>query len=712
MRQKNYYRFTKILILLTVIMFFLLAVESWIYYSEKITELPFKIMMVIQNIVSGFAFKPDIKLKDAYDFYVKNKETTNSLFLTFITYAYGIAMFGANFCTLTWLYKLLEKVFRITYIGSLFNKYKNHIIIFGYNECTKMLLKNKDSNHDDKSRCIHIICSEELDTSELYQLRKNRVFLHKFDAIKADKESFEYFIGKIKAENANSILLFEDSDMNNLSVFRELCEVSKGWNNNKYPKAYVRCEDRKIEELIEKIYDKNKETNDKNNISKFDIETVSIPELQIQNMFQNKNLHSLYFDNDTTNDNVNVLIVGFGKLGKEALVQTMNYGVLNSTNKINVDIIEYKMKDKTNLFAEMFSANNYNRFDNGELLNDKGNALFLKEGKKPISFKMKESIVDEPMTINLIDMDVRNGLFKDLIDMGSPFIKDEENKDNHYTYVIIAIDNSDVAIYCAREIAYSIHNNKKNKMPVMLRLDSDKLVRTFINDEKNQEGIFEFVDLIKTPAEVISLTSLIDNGLDKESKKFNLEYDCLSTQKFSLGSTNEDENDEIKWRELDYYKRPVNKSLALYYEYVFKNYYEKKMNENDKNNLNRAIEELDSKFGVIKKEVLDKIASCRTETEKKDLKKELENKLNESFDKQIQEYDDLLEHCKSEHRRWCYCFISRGWEYSNKKDPSWHKHNCLLPFEKLREDANTKNTIKYDMMKMLLYKKNKGILHD
>ncbi len=61
---------------------------------------------------------------------------------------------------------------------------------------------------------------------------------------------------------------------------------------------------------------------------------------------------------------------------------------------------------------------------------------------------------------------------------------------------------------------------------------------------------------------------------------------------------------------------------------------------------------------------------------------------------------ELFEHCKIEHRRWCYHMISRGWIYGDRDD-DWHVHNCLLPFDRLLEDKEAKKTVMSDAMKLM-----------
>ncbi len=703
MKQRNIYRFTKVMIWITVLMFGLLTVESWIYYKEKIDEVPYRIMLVLQNIIGGFAFKPEIKLKEAYELY--SKYTGEHIcFMRCITYTYGISVFGANFCTLVWAYKIFEKILRITYIGGWFIKYRNHVIIFGYNDDVKMLLKGSSKFRKEKKFAVHLVCADEIKTSELYALRKNRIYIHKFDISKAANEDIKVFLKNIKANNAGYLILFDDSSMRNFTAFQAFCSEENRKLISPNAKVYCRCEDQSIEELIEKYYDQNKK-----NDEMFDIETFSIPELQVRKMFEVKNLHTKYIEGAKKNEkwDVNVLIVGFGKLGQQALMQIMNLAVVDSENRINVDIIDYKVKAKVGIFANCLRISDFDLIQYDNVINQK--SIFGESGIKPMTYKMSDKVADCPMTINFIDMDIHDQTFRKMVDVGNSLSENNDYSTMPYTYVIVAIDDSNVAIHCAREISCSAHDYNVKCVPVMLRVDSDRQTRKYIKNqilgkEKEKQQLFDNVELIPSPEEVLSLDTLINRELDKKAKLFNYFYSSINVMSKEkkkdaveeAGKNNEGKSSIIdlkeavsKWKKLDYYKRASNKALALYYELVFKV-------QDNKKNVEALKDLFESQNGnwYIKCNDIDEFAE-----------KLKDNKL-------------IHEHCKTEHRRWCFSMIAKGWDYGEvffdpngkeiTKDVYWHKHSCLVPFDKLSENIITKSTLPYDAMKLMLYSVEKG----
>jgi hypothetical protein len=652
--------------ILSIIALIPLTIEGIFYYCDYLKIHSFyAAMIILQNVIGGFLFKPEIKLEAAYKALLTYTDSSYYLGLQIITYVYGVMIFVAHFCALAWIYEFLSKIFKIRNIFKGISKYRNHIVIFGYNDCVKMLLNNKVVANGKKKIHIHLVCADDFKEEMLYSLAKKNIHIHKYDIYKENGDKIERFLTSIKADKAAVFILADDSSINNFSVFQSLCSERNSKVISTKAKVYCRCEDYEIEEMIEHFYDAKKKS-----LNLFDFEMFNIPELQIRKMFEKSKLHCKYIDsNDKGKWDTNVLIVGFGLLGKQALKQVMELAPADSDNKINVDIVDYKIKEKAGIYANYFRVNDFEmtKEDSG-----------LVEGFDNWKFEMRDTVVDNPMTIRFIDMDVHDRSFRKLMDIGVESEKNGDSGEIPYTYIIIAIDNAEVAVHCAREIAYSFHDGDGH-VPVMIRIDSDyRLRELFTGDDE----MLRYISLIPAPADVLSVDYLLGEELDKKAKNFNYVYSKLYIEKDYKPC---DMSESEAWKGLEYYKRNANRALAAYYEQVFKPKLRVKYGEY------RVIDELNKLLQVYFE---------HDESDKYYWKLKFKDA---EFWERLKNDSEFYEMCKTEHRRWSYGLIAQGWECAEKKSPAWHKHNCLIPFNELAKNDATLGTIKYDTMKLMYY---------
>ena len=117
-KEKTKFKARKALCVLAIISTCIATMEGLLFYnSDEYGNLFFRLLLVLQNSIYAFAFRTTISLKDAMNFM-----DTNPTFLNMVVgYAYGIAVFTAPYCTIAFLYKILERLFRLLLVTRVHN---------------------------------------------------------------------------------------------------------------------------------------------------------------------------------------------------------------------------------------------------------------------------------------------------------------------------------------------------------------------------------------------------------------------------------------------------------------------------------------------------------------------------------------------------------------------------------------------------------------
>ena len=98
----------RFLYILAILSFFIATVQGALYYSSY--ELFFKLLLVLQNSINAFGFKATVTIKDVVSY--MNSEPT--ILNKSVGYLYCIAVFTAPYCTISFMYKFLERILAIT----------------------------------------------------------------------------------------------------------------------------------------------------------------------------------------------------------------------------------------------------------------------------------------------------------------------------------------------------------------------------------------------------------------------------------------------------------------------------------------------------------------------------------------------------------------------------------------------------------------------
>lgn len=660
MNKKTEKKLNRVLLVLAIVSFIVTFAEGCFYYSGETYHNPlFRFMLILQNSIKAFGFKSTITIDNV----IKKMSENPSLLEVIVGYAYAFATFTAPYCTFAMCYKFLEKLLRIK-IWSAKKKNKKHIIIFGYNDEVKELLNNQEEEEQDSKvpKKIHLV-STDIPSKEELGLLKKQIVLHNVDCLKLSKDQLKYFFKQMELERAEDIILFEESSAKNFSLYNMFHREENGAVFKENVKFICRCEDDGIKRILEDYHDTPiREKADK---VYNDLEIISIPEIRIRKMLKKNPLHSYYKNSGVSPDqwNLHLLIIGFGKMGQQLLLQAMNLGVVSSRNSILIDVIDNNIEEKKSIFANNFSEK------------------YVTFGENEFSISPKHA--DGELRIRFHKMDIRYKEFqKQLKEYG-------KNKNGGaYTYIAICVKDKDINLHCMAEVERYLQSTSEadcmRQVKIGIRMDSDKQMASYLNNnEKTYKNVFAIEETIST----ITLNDLISDQLDAEAKVFNRIYNTISIgaagikKKDSSVKTDGDAADY--WRRLELFRRNSSRALAHHAQIksaVF-DYY-KSVNWKQL---------FDGRTGLLKK-----VDGCWVfeGTEEEFLMKLDDTKA----------YPCVGEFARMEHRRWCYFMASCGWKRTSKptdtKSDVYRVNPCMCTWDELVKYQ--KSMCKYDLMPLLM----------
>lgn len=607
------------LIYIAVISALIASAEGFIYYAD-IDNLFFRILLILQNSIKAFGLRANIGLQDA----LSAMQADPTLPKMCISYAYGFAVFAAPYCTAAAIYKLLVRLLDL--FSSLRRKWfkpgkANSVIMFGYNEDTRRMLNSLTPG----AYRIHLVTDREIPQEERYRLIRKGCRTTRMDFQHADDVTLHHLFAQVELPLAERVLLFEESAVRNFSLYcslaKELRQKPK-WQG----KLFFRCEDEGIIQLLQNYYDSTASEEKK------DLQIVSLPELQIRQLYQEQPLHTYYQEMDPAPPlerwDVHLLILGFGKLGQQALLQAMNQGVVHHQNRIHIDVVDYDMEKKQGVFSSRFRTSAV-----------QGSSRHL---------EVQKSCADGSLTMDFHQMDCRYQAFQQLLEkMGAV----------PYTYIVIALEDPDVSMQCLTEVRRYLG---ERSVPIAVRMDSNHLLAQHIS---KASAVFRDVRLIPSPADVLKLKTVFQDDLDQVAKEAHKAYSAVS-----FGGQ------AVPWEHLSLTKRNANRAQA-YHRKVASRAFREYDADRVRAELDRLLTRREGQW-----QYADGIADDRA------FVKALEGTL-------------CLEAARMEHRRWCYDYISRGWEYNAVRDDESHCHDCLLDWDTLAE--RRANTCKYDLTPLI-----------
>lgn len=664
MKKKTNKILDKIFLLFVISSLVISFIEGLIYYTpQKYPNGIVRYMLITRNSIKSFVFETDIKIENVAQ--IINTSTT--VWERVISYLYLFTMFIAPYCTLSLVYRIIRKALVLG--KKKHSKNYKGIVIIGYNEDVKSILKDYKKNKKEFSEYrIHLV-DYKIDSEEEYQLLMDNVIVHRVDCLNLPEHELKKFFSQIKLKWAKYIILFDTSSINNFSIYRMFNENKEKAGIDKDVKFFCRCENAEIMTLLEEFHDDE---------SEFDMETVSVPELRIKHTFDNVPLHGYYLNKTqipVKEWNLHMLIIGFGEIGQQALLQAMNQGVVSSKNKILIDVVDIDITNKYNIFANIF---------NDEFVEIEENQITIPTDR-----------VDGEFKVRFHQMDIRHKQISTLLqEYGN------RNTDGIYTYIAVCVEDGELGIHCLNEVKYYMRKcvlpQDYDDVSIIIRMEGNKHMKEYLNKNKKT---FNNVIAIENSGDVLTLGKLIRDELDNIAKEINRIYHRINiVDSESDFEQEEDENLTKKelWYNLKLFKRESSRATAEHAS-IKEVIWERMIGNKD---FKEQLQYLFGKEGVLLK---DKEGVWIYDSEDAFVKKQSDRQM----------YPYVSELSRMEHRRWCYFMVSRGWgscEVGEKNEDRLiqeKRTECLCTWEQLVRVK--KETCKYDLM-WLLKKYNEIII--
>ena len=667
MREWIKVRTNKALFVLAVFSFAVITAEGVLYYAQY-PDAFFRFLLILQNTIKAFTFKANISLENAQAFMLENPAP----FKTALSYLYMICVFTAPYCTIATVYKVLERVFHLSFFLRK-QPEASRIVVFGYNDTAKKFLKSADG----KKWRIHVVCSAEPSPEERYRLIRKKIRLHFFDLTKAQGNEPDKLLKDLEISDAKYILLLDDSPVRNFSILQKLGTAGAGLLVPGV-KVFCRCEDEGIRRLIESYYD-TKSAGKKHR--PFDLEIIDIPQMQIRSMFKDVSLHT-YWESLPEKEpvppkdwRVHLLILGFGGVGQQVLLQALNLCAVHADNPVYIDVVDRNVEERRDLFLNRFGVGAFVPVPDGES-----------------DYRFNPDWADGSCALRFRKLDVRGGKFREEL-------KDLTKGDaGGFTYAVCAIDHPDTAIQCTLDLCRYLRIREwaqGRRVPVILRMDSDQLLSAYLKDG-SAGSLLDGVIPMNTPEAILTLENLFDETRDAAAKQCNQYYDgmytALADKTVISAKLADEETVEKSWNDLTLFRKNANRASAMH------------------NELMKAVvtASLGSGAGAVLDAALGPEGSLirlREGAWQFDLS-------DEQFIAAVDPPRDAgtrfaREMLMAEHRRWCYETACESWTPPEKnekgavKNDMFRTNPCLVSWEKLKELQPA--TVKYDLMPLMAY---------
>lgn len=656
MKKRSY---GKVLTILAVVSFLLTFAEGLLYYESYARFGMLRILLTLQNSIKAFLFNPNLSAERVLG--TITGET--SPYRVFIGCTYAAASLLAPLCTATAVFVTAERFMR-SQVKRWRIKRKDGILIFGYNNDVKMLIKNQrkiDAAGD--YAVINVVTDAALTEKEEVELMKQNVFISRMDFIYAPEKNLHDYLHSIRSQKIRKIFLLEDSEMKNVSLYIRLCKMSGtrkagGTEAVEFPFAEgavccCRCSESYARELINDYYDVEKPF--------LGLMLFDVSELRVRKALEKNPIWGNRFEAKREGDadmtakrfDAHVLIAGFGRVGEQILLQALNMGVANSGSHILIDVVDEHAMHKKNMFFSTLELDKY----------------FVSPNELRIYATDERSPADGRLTIRFHEIDARESTFVSKLR--------DVSAEMPFTYAAVCIRNIDVAIRCVSAIE---HCSEGKLFPIAVKLEGCEQLAEYL--DKNDEtygNVFAIGGVAGD--EVLSLDDIYDDETERLAKIYHEIY-----RHIHFGPADEEFKPDKNWEELELYKQKSNR--LLHYHSATKEYM------------------LCSAVGSVPENEAE-----RKELAKKVLRENLAavgiTEVNEGFHYDITEEEMLAriaenrvldELMRTEHRRWCYGMLFDGWHGDcEKKNEKRRESPYICDWKHLSQGM-----YKYDLVPALM----------
>ena len=681
-----------IIIGLVILAMAALFAGGWEFYYYKFPDnFWFCMGMTLQNCMETLLFNPVLTIQDI----VEEKDFINSLhgYKYAFVVAYKIAMVTVPFLEVLAAFCFLD---RFLHIFAGFTRKEQRLMIVGYNDRVRKLLKRGGSNAK-----IYLWVDELLSEEEERDLYFENIMIKKRDfsiggGPNHDKEIRDGFNKFLKNNKISNVLLLDESDFRNMEYYMLLssCPICK----EKTIHFFVLNKDFEMRNMLQDYFDRElhkiTKSKEKSNYKDtyMDLRIFNFQQIQAEILFQKL---PLFFNKKSSENNVNLgnnrsntihlLILGEGDICEQILYHSMNQGVITSDNEILIDVISEDTMILERKLQDRFNENYVKHKNYGE-------------------FQITSPESDGNLVIRLSSCNFDDSSFIEQVKKNSIIEK--------YNYIVFCLPQPEKNFHCMLQMKKSKEDwADSNNMSVAVMItdteENKELLESFnlcsseqcspeqcphhkhcqLKKAIPEQCSFERLYLMGENEEKIGIAQIINSKEENEIREYHANYekaartfdkpDNKKEQSASYSETvrsnyNSDNlsPDEL-WNREEYYKRESNR--ALYFHQKVKQDYIKALKQ--KGTYSHEVE--DFRRGAMNAE-------------------EISNRLLEIKNGQ-NKYPGLLEFAKTEHRRFNYFYASMGWgKIDGEKNPEKRLHDCLCEWKELTQKR--KRVLSYDLI--------------
>ncbi|MCQ2491438.1 MAG: hypothetical protein MJ087_00150 [Lachnospiraceae bacterium] len=346
------------------------------------------------------------------------------------------------------------------------------------------------------------------------------------------------------------------------------------------------------------------------------------------------------------NQPIHILIAGLGEMGQELLIETINQSIYSGTNPIIIDAIDYNMNHKKDIFLRRFSS---------DYASSEANQLVINDTQS-----------DGSLTVNFRNLNISGRKFLDYL-----------NGQSSLDYAVLCIENMDASFACMEGLLEYSRKNAQSSFPIITCLMTDPALTKYINDSRSHENV-----VVIDSKEYLDINHIVNHSLEESAKDFHKIYNSLniiSELEFKKMQNAPEAIEVTKWENVTQYKQDSSRYVALHQNIV------KQMLEDAFGD--QVHHQLDAWFGE-QGSILQQHGNIYTYCDS----------LDDTLAK-IKATPFLNDFGKSEHRRWMYMNVVRGWSYAPEKDEVGLLSPYMLPWDELY--TQYPHMCIYDLMPLL-----------
>lgn len=622
--NKIFQKSNRWLVILIGIVATIIIICGGIYYSTEDTSVLELIFLSLRNTIKAFGFDPILVPSDIF-----------SDSWGYGYYIYAITIYIAPLCTATVIWKAAHK-----FIALHMKQVKYHnsevILVFGYNDKVRNLIQEESAS---SNFVYHIFTTETVSDNVELELIRKRAIIHTGDFTENASDKLIKILPDNKMQLVKKVMLFEEIGVKNIGIFFSL---SKYFENREDVTFYSYFVDDNMEKIVKNIHDELVKAEEKR---KHDIQNIDVERMKLTRLFEEKPLHTCNFNNTERNNlDVHALIIGFEKLGKQAIMYILNNGVLSKTNNIRIDIV---VEDK-GIDEEYFNNILADSYSNIELAN---NAL---DGNVQIEFHEQKNITRD--FIHAINQ--KSGL----------------------TYVFICMEDISKNLSALFNVNTAL---KGSLTPIAVALEQSRDISEYLRENK---AVFKNVHMIPSDKDVLKMDVICDVKQIENQKMYHLLYSRISSNLETI--VRGEAYLATPWEKLMYEKKESNR-FCDDHQVVKGKFIENK----------DAYGQLYHSLEQCLQENLQVLLDDSQEGKESQYKKIGVVELLESVKSDV----FLQELMAIEHRRWCYMSILNGWEYAQVKNQEMKQTPYLVNFDDLLEAGISEENMVacYDMVPYL-----------